>query len=78
MAKLMAAFAFGDAALFALHDEKMIAHRQQDALFPAHALLIDIDDLEKAVIVLVGAHDAPRLRPRQLPGNQIGDDFLAV
>src|SRR4051794_20275492 len=39
MAEFMAAFAFGDAILAALHDEQMIADREQDALAPGHALL---------------------------------------
>src|SRR4051794_8127358 len=78
MAEFMAAFAFGDAIIAALHDEQMIPDREQDALAPGHSLLQHFDKFEEAVRVLIGAHHPLCLCPGQGSRCQIANDVLAV
>src|SRR5882757_9187747 len=78
VAEGMAALALGHTFIAALADEEVIGDRQQDRVVPADAILQHRDIFEEAVVVLVGAHDAARLRPWQRARDQIGNDFLAV
>src|SRR5438552_2200424 len=78
IAEFMTAFAFGDAALATLYNEQVIADREKNARPPCDTLLQHIDEFEEPVLVLIGAHDAFGLVPRQRPRSEVTDDILAV
>src|SRR5262245_16434380 len=78
VAVFMAAFTLGDAALRRFGDEKMIADGQENPIAPVDALLQDLDQLEEAILILVGAHDPLGLMPRKSAGDEIANDLLAV